>query len=61
MALMRDGLSTYAISGPTYDQLPVFQFSTSLFANMTREGVPDRFDFPWQLLQWAPLTQAPTS
>ena len=54
-ALFSSGLACLAISGPTYDQQPVFQFSTSLFANLTHVGVPDRFDFPWQLMEWAPL------
>jgi len=36
-----------AQSGPTYDQQPVFVFSTGPFANTTHVGLPDRWQFPW--------------
>jgi hypothetical protein len=50
--LFKAGLSTSAISGPTYDYLPPFQFSTSPFANLTHEGMPDLWQFPWMTIQF---------
>jgi hypothetical protein len=44
--------SSMAISGPTYDQQPVFQFSTSNFTDVTRLGIPDRWEFPWMTISW---------
>jgi len=46
-ALYSAGLTTSTISGPTYDQQPPFRFSTSPFASLTHEGVPDFWQFPW--------------
>jgi len=43
-----------AINGPTYDQQPVFQWSTSGF-NDVPVGVPDRYDFPRVLHKWDAL------
>ena len=40
-------LCTQAIVGPTYDQQPVFKFSTSPFANASHVGMPDEYKFPW--------------
>jgi hypothetical protein len=39
-------------SGPTYEQQPVFQFSTSPFASVPHVGMPDRWNFPWMDVQW---------
>lgn len=38
--------SVHAISGPTYDQQPVFQWSTSGL-NYPHYGQPDRWEFDW--------------
>lgn len=45
-------LHCWAISGPTYDDLPPFQFSTSPFNNTTRLGLPDLWQFPWVEINW---------
>jgi len=41
-----------AQSGPTYDNLPVFVWSTSPFANVSHVGHPDRWNFPWVVVDW---------
>ena len=51
-AMLWDDLSSVAISSPTYDQQPVFQFSTSPFANTSWLGMPDTWKFPWMKVQW---------
>lgn len=53
-ALYSEGLSAMAISGPSYDQQPVFQFSGSLMANRSHVGMPDRWEFPWVKVDWYP-------
>lgn len=45
-AFMRGELVASAISGPTSDQQPVFDWNDK-FSKVVRTGVPDRFDFPW--------------
>jgi hypothetical protein len=39
-------------SGPTHDQLPPFQFSTSAFNSTPLAGMPDLWDFPWIDVSW---------
>jgi hypothetical protein len=39
-------------SGPSYDQQPVFVFSTGPFANTSHIGLPDRWAFPWVVVDW---------
>lgn len=45
-------LQMVAQAGPTYDQQPVFQWSTSPYASKSHEGHPDRFDFLPVLIKW---------
>eukprot|EP00455_Lapot_gusevi_P032362 TRINITY_DN3529_c0_g1_i3.p1 TRINITY_DN3529_c0_g1~~TRINITY_DN3529_c0_g1_i3.p1 ORF type:complete len:535 (-),score=171.08 TRINITY_DN3529_c0_g1_i3:144-1748(-) len=45
-------LSSYAVCGPTHDQQPVFQWSTSPFQTLPHHGHPDRFDFDWTEISW---------
>ncbi len=47
-------LSTVAVSGPTWDSLPPFRFSTSAFANVTHLGIPDEVKFNWGVIEWRP-------
>lgn len=42
----------WAISGPTYDQQPVFRWSTSGFDDVKHDGHPDVWDFQPILHQW---------
>ncbi|XP_070572931.1 putative phospholipase B-like 2 [Ptychodera flava] len=51
MAMHKD-FSMIAICGPTHDQQPVFQWSTSGFNNQSHLGQPDRFDFEQVLVKW---------
>ena len=44
-------LSCLAISGPTHDQQPVFQWSTSGFTPVPL-GHPDKWDFPVVTVKW---------
>jgi len=41
-----------AISGPTYDPLPPFRWSTSDFKNLPHHGQPDLFSFEPMIHQW---------
>jgi hypothetical protein len=34
-------------SGPPYDNVPVFQWSTSPYSNLPHNGMPDIMKFPW--------------
>ncbi len=47
-----DGRISCLCSGPSYDQQPVFQFSTGPFASLPHLGMPDRWNFPWMDVQW---------
>ena len=49
---LHETLATVAISGPTYDQQPVFRFSTSPYANSSHVGMPDEYHFPWMTIEW---------
>jgi hypothetical protein len=40
-----------AISSPTYDQQPVFKFSTTPFT-FDHVGLPDEWKFPWMEFEW---------
>lgn len=42
-----------AISGPTWDQVPVFEWSTSPYSNLSHIGHPDRWDFPTVHVRWS--------
>ena len=54
-AMFKQGLSSVAISSPSYDQLPPFQFSTSPFSPpLYAPGLPDYWKFPWIQMQWQP-------
>ncbi|KAJ5074033.1 phospholipase b [Anaeramoeba ignava] len=44
-------MTVYAISSPTYDDQPVFKFSTCPFI-FEHVGLPDTYDFPWQTFEW---------
>ena len=39
-------------SGPTYDPLPPFRFSTSVYNNTPYVGLPDLWTFPWLEMYW---------
>jgi len=41
-----------AISGPTCDQQPPFQWSTSDYANYSHAGHPDLWNFQWQMFMF---------
>uniref|UniRef100_A0AAY4A239 Phospholipase B-like n=1 Tax=Denticeps clupeoides TaxID=299321 RepID=A0AAY4A239_9TELE len=41
-----------AASGPTWKQVPVFQWSTSPFDDLLHMGHPDRWAFPTVLVKW---------
>ncbi|XP_048841676.1 putative phospholipase B-like 2 [Brienomyrus brachyistius] len=41
-----------ALSGPTWDQLPAFQWSTSPYSNLSHMGHPDRWAFPTVHVHW---------
>jgi hypothetical protein len=47
------GLRCSAVSGPTWDQVPAFQFSTSPYANTPHLGMPDRWTFDWVTMDWS--------
>ena len=41
-----------AICGPPYEQVPVFQWSTSPYSDLPHHGMPDVFKFPWVTISW---------
>ena len=53
-----EGLSAVAQSGPTYDDQPVFVWSTSPFVNTSHVGQPDRWEFPYVAVDWLPVKDA---
>nr|XP_006813917.1 PREDICTED: putative phospholipase B-like 2-like [Saccoglossus kowalevskii] len=50
--VMHKDLSFVAISGPTQDQQPVFQWSTSPYLDVLHLGHPDKFDFGPVQVNW---------
>ncbi|CAI5972639.1 unnamed protein product [Closterium sp. NIES-65] len=50
--ILQHSLAALAISGPTYDQQPPFQWSKSPFANVSHLGHPDLFLFPWLAIDY---------
>jgi hypothetical protein len=52
-ALFSDGMAWRAISGPSYDQQPVFAFSNTTLVNISHVGMPDVWNFPWITVTWA--------
>ncbi|XP_065149185.1 putative phospholipase B-like 2 [Paramisgurnus dabryanus] len=42
-----------AVSGPAWDQVPVFQWSTSPYSKLLHMGHPDRWDFPTVHVKWS--------
>ncbi|XP_058249348.1 putative phospholipase B-like 2 [Hemibagrus wyckioides] len=42
-----------AVSGPTCDQVPVFEWSTSPYSSLMHTGHPDRWDFPTVHVKWS--------
>jgi len=46
------GLASIAQSGPTYETQPVFQWSTSPFPERSHVGMPDRWEFPYVLVDF---------
>ncbi|CAI5508225.1 unnamed protein product [Closterium sp. Naga37s-1] len=50
--MLQHSLAALAISGPTYDQQPPFQWSKSPFANVSHLGHPDLFLFPWLAINY---------
>ncbi len=51
-SLFHSGMASLAISGPTYDQQPVFKFSTTTLTGLSHLGMPDAWDFPWVYVDW---------
>ena len=47
MRLLDDHLGSAIISGPTYDQQPVFDWATTRLGPLPHDGQPERFDFPF--------------
>jgi hypothetical protein len=43
---------TWIISGPTADNQPPFDWSTANFPLIRHEGMPDRWDFSWNLVKF---------
>lgn len=50
--MMQDKFASLIISGPTYQNQPVFSFSTSLLTDLDHEDMPDTYDFPWYYTQY---------
>jgi len=48
-------LEMVANSGPTYENQPAFQWSTSKFVGIRHEGQPDKWAFPAIRVKWFPL------
>jgi hypothetical protein len=48
----KEGLGAVAQSGPTYDDQPVFVWSNSPFKNVSHVGQPDRWEFPYVVVDW---------
>ncbi|KAK2850385.1 hypothetical protein Q7C36_009168 [Tachysurus vachellii] len=42
-----------AVSGPTWDQVPAFEWSTSPYSSLMHTGHPDRWDFPTVHVRWS--------
>ncbi|XP_052004699.1 putative phospholipase B-like 2 [Xyrauchen texanus] len=42
-----------AVSGPTWDQVPVFQWSSSPYSKLLHMGHPDRWDFSTVHVKWS--------
>uniref|UniRef100_A0A8C9R8V5 Phospholipase B-like n=1 Tax=Scleropages formosus TaxID=113540 RepID=A0A8C9R8V5_SCLFO len=42
-----------AASGPTWDQVPAFRWSTSPYGKLLHMGHPDRWEFPTVFVRWA--------
>ncbi|KAF4086684.1 hypothetical protein AMELA_G00087190 [Ameiurus melas] len=42
-----------AVSGPTWDEVPAFEWSTSPYSSLTHIGHPDRWDFPTVHIRWS--------
>jgi hypothetical protein len=47
VSLVRSGMGIIAQSGPTYQQQPVFSFSTTKAPCFEGKGLPNTWDFPW--------------
>jgi hypothetical protein len=45
--------ASIAQSGPTYDDQPVFVWSESPFPDVIHTGMPDRWEFPYVLVDWS--------
>lgn len=43
-----------AVSGPTWDQVPAFQWSTSPYKNLMHMGQPDLWQFKPVTVTWTP-------
>jgi len=54
------GMVAVAVSGPTWDQQPVFAWSTTTpdIAALPHEGQPDSWAMPWVTLKWSDDTSA---
>lgn len=50
LSQLENGGGSWAQQGPTHDQQPPFQWSTSPFAHVPHAGQPDLFAFDWVLL-----------
>ncbi|XP_052420567.1 putative phospholipase B-like 2 isoform X2 [Carassius gibelio] len=46
-------LELLAVSGPTWDQVPVFQWSSSPYSSLLHMGHPDRWDFQPVHVRWS--------
>lgn len=45
--------ASVAQSGPTYDDQPVFVWSESPFPDVVHTGMPDRWEFPYVMVEWS--------
>ena len=45
--------ASVAQSGPTYDDQPVFVWSESPFPDVVHTGMPDRWEFPYVMVDWS--------
>lgn len=53
-ALMKEGrYAAWAQSGPTYDTQPPFVWSQSPYKHVAHVGQPDKWAFPWVLVDWS--------
>ncbi|KAK8803715.1 hypothetical protein WA158_001409 [Blastocystis sp. Blastoise] len=54
--MFHDSFASAFISGPTYQNQPAFQFSSSPLKDLPHEDMPDKWEFPWFYIQKDQLT-----